>query len=302
MSKPIIAVVGATGSQGGGVVDALLTRGRFAVRALTRDPGSEKAKALAARGVEVVEGDLEDRGSLERAFRGARGVFAVTNFWEPGTGAREIELGRAAVAAAAAAQVSHFVWSTLPDVEAISGGEHDVAHFTSKAKVDDAVTAAGFPHHTFVEAPFYFQNLVGALAPQPAEDGTRAWTLPMDPEKRVIHAGDIHELGALVARVFEEPERVGDGQRLALAGSLLSWNEVVATLRELGHDVRYRQVPGEVFDGFFPGASELRHMMSYFEDHTYFGPEADRKIALAGQIVPEGFTPFARWAEQNMPS
>ncbi|MDH5274233.1 MAG: NmrA/HSCARG family protein, partial [Gammaproteobacteria bacterium] len=183
-SKKIIAVIGATGNQGGSVVRALRASGQFHVRALTRNPG--KYPEL---GDEVVEADLSRPETLRAAFDGAYGVFAVTNFWETGTD--EWAQGMAAVNAARAAGVEHFIWSTLPNVEKISGGAFDVPHFTHKARVDELVRQAGFAHHTFVVAPFFCQNLNGMLAAQLQPDGSAAWTLPIDPTVKAIHAGDI---------------------------------------------------------------------------------------------------------------
>src|SRR6266404_897156 len=153
--KKLIAVIGATGQQGGGVVRALQASGQFNVRALSRDP--TKHRELAD---EVVEADLNRPETLKVAFEGAHGVFLVTNFWEKGTD--ELAEATTAVRAARDAGVKHFIWSTLPDVEAISGGEFHVAHFTGKAKIDRIVAEARFSSHTFVIAPFYYQNLVGA--------------------------------------------------------------------------------------------------------------------------------------------
>ena len=152
--KKLIAVIGATGQQGGGVVRALQASGQFKVRALTRNPGKHRELAD-----EVVEADLDRPETLKAAFEGAHGVFLVTNFREQGTD--ELKQATAAVRAAKDAGVKHFVWSTLPNVEAISGGKFDVPHFTGKAKIDRIVKEAGFPHHTFVIAPCYYQNLVG---------------------------------------------------------------------------------------------------------------------------------------------
>ena len=115
--------------------------------------------------------------------------FLVTNFWEQGTD--ELKQATAAVRAAKDAGVKHFIWSTLPDVEAISGGKFHVPHFTGKAKIDRIVKEAGFANHTFVIAPFYYQNLAGALAPQKQADGSVGWALPLDPDVRCIHMGDI---------------------------------------------------------------------------------------------------------------
>ena len=135
--RRVIAVVGASGSQGSAVVRALVDQGAFRVRALTRNPGSYAGPAD-----EVVEADLNSRDSLEVAFADVHGVFAVSNFWAPGSD--EVAQGANAVGAARAAGVRHFVWSTLPNVDAISGGEFDVAHFTNKAKVDAIVRDGGF--------------------------------------------------------------------------------------------------------------------------------------------------------------
>jgi len=295
-NKPIIAVFGATGQQGGGVVRALQQQGRFKVRAITRS--AARAQHLGAD--EVAEANLNTPSTLAAALQGAHGVFAVTNFWEPGSD--ELAQGRAVVKAAKSAGVRHFIWSTLPNVEQISGGRFEVVHFTQKAKVDALVAEAGFEFHTFVEAPSYFQNLAGQMGPVPQEDGTKAWTVAIDPGAKVIHMGDIGELGTLVAGAFANAEAVGQGQHLALAGDCLSWNEVVATLNAQGHRVAVNQVPAGLYDTFFPGAREIREMFQYFEAHTYFGPDADEKVALGRQVATAPATSFADWAAQNMPA
>src|SRR5881628_3811703 len=141
--KKLIAVIGATGQQGGGVVRALQARGQFKVRALTRNP--DKHRELAE---EVVEADLDKPETLKAAFEGAHGVFLVTNFWASG-GADEFKQATAAVRAATDAGVKHFIWSTLPDVEAISGGKFDVPHFTGKAKIDRVLKDGGLENYTF---------------------------------------------------------------------------------------------------------------------------------------------------------
>jgi uncharacterized protein YbjT (DUF2867 family) len=139
--------------------------GQFKVRALTRNPGKHRELAN-----EVVEADLDRPETLKAAFNGAHGVFLVTNFWEPGTD--EIKQATAAVRVAKDAGVQHFIWSTLPNVEAISGGKFRVPHFTGKARIDRLVQEAGFANHTFVIAPFFYQNVVGSL-PGSAKAGGR---------------------------------------------------------------------------------------------------------------------------------
>ncbi len=296
MSKDIrklIAVIGATGHQGGSVVRALKASGAFQVRALTRNPESHAGLAD-----EVVEADMTRPETLSVALKGAYGVFVVTNFWEPG--ANETAQAQAVIEAAKAAGVQHFIWSTLPNVEAISGGKQHVLHFTDKAKIDAMVRVAGFPHHTFVVAPFFYQNLTSHLAPQKQQDGSMGWTLPIDADARVIHMGDITELGDIVVGALAQPTLAGSGQYLPLVGNLLSFGDIVSTLNGLGHRYTFNQVPADVFSTFFPGANELAEMFAYFEQHTYLGSASEEQIALARTVAGRIPTDFARWARANM--
>ena len=239
-NKKVIAVVGATGQQGGAVVRALQAGKQFKVRALTRNPAKHRGLAD-----EVVEADLNRPETLASAFNGAYGVFLVTNFQEHGTS--ELKQATAAVRAAKDAGVKHFVWSTLPDAEAISKGKLHVPHFTGKAKVDRIVREAGFANHTFVIAPFYYQNLIGVLGPQEQPNGSAGWTLPLDPAVRAIHMGDITELGDIVAGAFAHPDQAGHGEYLPLVGNFMSFNEIIDTLNRQGHNFSFNQVPKEAF-------------------------------------------------------
>src|SRR5438093_8067227 len=292
--KKLIAVFGATGQQGGGVVRALRASGQFKVRALTRNP--TKHRELAD---EAVEADLNRPETLKAALEGAHGVFLVTNFRE--SGADEVKQATAAVRAAKDAGVQHFVWSTLPNVEAISGGKFDVPHFTGKAKIDRIVKEAGFPHHTFVIAPGYYQNFVGFLAPQKQADGSVGWALPLDPDVRCLHMGDIRELGHIVAGAFAHPDEAGNGEYLPLVGDFMSFNEIVETLNRQGHSFSYKQVPKESFAGSFPGAKEIAETFSYWEAHTYLGSDSSDQIALANKVAGREPTRFSTWAGENYP-
>jgi len=300
MTKQVVAVLGGTGQQGGGVVDALLGVGKFAVRVASRNPASGAARALAARGVEVVKADLLDPSSLRSALTGAHGAFVVTNFWDPAQMPRETEIGTAAVQAAHAAGVEHLIWSTLPDSEKLTGGRFKVVHFTGKARVDAAVKAAGFARHTFVMAPMYFQNLLTMMAPQPLPNGGRGWAAPIDPGARVMHAGDATEVGRVVAAAFAAGDKLADGSYLGVCGGIYSFNDFADTLNKQGHNLQVMQVPPTVYDGFYPGASEIREMFQYFAEQTYFGPGRERYIAAANALVPGGFTNFADWARVHM--
>ena len=160
MADQVIAVLGATGAQGGGVVDALLKGGRYRVRAAVRNPVTDAARLLAKRGVELVKADILDIGSVGPVFKGAYGVFLVTNFWDRAQMRSETAIGTALVKAAHAVGVYHAIWSTLPDCEKLSGGRFKVPHFSGKARVDAAVEAAGFPRYTFGMA-LYADRLTG---------------------------------------------------------------------------------------------------------------------------------------------
>lgn len=292
-SRPVIAVLGATGAQGGGVVRALTDRGVFRVRAITRNPANYAGPAD-----EVAGADLADPASLAAAFAGAHGVFAVSNWI--GSGLDEVTQGRHAVDAAAQAGVRHFVWSTLPNVEQLSGGAFDVPHFTDKARVDELVLAAGFEYVTFVEAPFYFENLATVMAPQPLPDGRTGWALPIPGDARVVHAGSIADLGGVVAGAFEHPETVGQGAYLSSAAGLMSFQDFADILGAQGREVGIVEVPPEVYATFFPGADEMAQMMGYWVAHTYLGPDGDNVIAAGRSVTTAPITDFASWAATHM--
>jgi uncharacterized protein YbjT (DUF2867 family) len=291
MKKQTIVVIGATGSQGKGIVNALVNEGTFNVKAITRNPEKYTGKAN-----EAVYADLKDLQSLKDAFTNAYGVFVVTNFWE---GADEIAQGKNAIEAAKATGVQHFIWSTLPDVEAISKAAFEVPHFTGKAKVDDLVKSAGFKYSTFVQPPFYYQNLVGMLGPQPKQDGTIGWILPIDPTKKAIHMSDINDLGKVVAGAFLQPEKVGNGNYLSIATELNSFNDIIQAYKANGKEHTFSQVPVELFSTFFEGAKELAEMFGYFEKHTYMGPGSESRIELAKEIATGKFVTLEEWLSKN---
>jgi hypothetical protein len=291
-----IAVFGATGAQGSGVVAALKQQGGFRIRALTRNPS--KPVPLADETVAV---DLDYPETLAAALDGSFGVFAnINSFSRPDLD--EVAQASSIVEAALEAGVHHYVWSTLPNVDQISGGEYQVPHFTNKAKANDAVTGAGFEYATLVEPPFYFQNLISPMyGKTPGPDGTPSWSQPMKADARGMHMGDISEYGNLVAGVFAEPDRWGDGQRLSFAGDLLSWDDIIATLRDQGHDIGFQQAPAEQWDALAPWAAGVRHMLEYFEAYTYFGPDSSDRIEAAKEATVIPFTNFPTWAKANMP-
>src|SRR5258708_14524113 len=131
---------------------------------------------------------------------------------------------------------------------------------------------------------FYDQNLIGIMAPQKQPDSAVGWALPLDPERRVIHMGDITELGRLVVGAFAQPELAGRGEHLALVGDFLSFNEIISTLNQQGNTLSFKQVPREVFAGWFPHADGIAAMLAYFQPHTNLGSDSRKPTPLAPKV------------------
>src|SRR6516225_5178508 len=216
--KKIIAVVGSTGAQGGGLVRAILSdpNGGFAARAITRDPGKDKAKALAGKGAEVVKADLDDVESLKKAFAGAYGVYAVTNFWEHFSGEKEKAQAKNIAEAAKAAGVKHVIWSTLEDTRKLMSADdkrmpmlqekYRVPHFDAKAEAD--AYFSGLPV-TYLVTSFYWDNLyMFGLAPKKGADGQYEWTFPMGDAKLAGIAAE--DIGKCAYGIFKAgPQYIG---------------------------------------------------------------------------------------------
>ena len=306
--KKIIAIVGATGAQGGGLVRAILDdrQGPFVARALTRDVSSDKAKALAAQGVEVVAADVDDQASLERAFAGAHGAFCVTAFWEHFSAEREIAQARAMAAAAKRAGVAHVIWSTLEDTRRFMSlddermptlqGKYKVPHFDGKGEADRVFAEAGAPT-TCLLTSFYWDNLIHfGMGPKPGADGTLEFVLPTGDAKLPGIAAD--DIGRCALGIFK---RGGEfvGKTVGIAGEHLTGAEMAAALtKAFGRPVRHNAVPPEVYRTFgFPGADDLGNMFQFNRD---FSKEfcAARDLNFSRSLNP-GLQTFAAWLDRN---
>jgi uncharacterized protein YbjT (DUF2867 family) len=275
--KKIIAVVGATGTQGGGLADAILADpdGPFAVRAITRRAGSGKARALAGRGAEVVEADLGDEPSLRRAFAGTYGAYVVTNFWEGMSPQTEKAQAGNAARAAKDAGLRHVIWSTLEDtrvllpvtdprVPALEGGVYTVPHFDAKAEADRFFLDLAVPT-TLLRTTFYWEAFLQPFAPRRDEAGRLVVTLPMgDSPLAGIAAGDIGRIAlAIFARGAEFI-----GATVSIAGEHLTGEQLAAAFTEaLGEPVAYRPLTHDQFRALgFPGAAEIGNMFQYYTE------------------------------------
>jgi uncharacterized protein YbjT (DUF2867 family) len=301
--KKIIAVIGATGAQGGGLVRAILNdrSGGFSVRAITRNPGSDKAQALRSAGAEVVKGDTDDQASIERAFTGAYGVFALTNFWEHFSPERELTQARNMAQAAQAAGVQHVIWSTLEDTRKwvpleddrmpTLGGKYKVPHFDAKGEADQIFR--DLVPTTCLLTAFYWENLIyfGA-GPQRGPDGTLALVFPMDDKKLAGIA--VEDIGKCAYAIFKQGKEF-IGKTVAIAGQHLTGAEMARALTDaLGQEVRYTNVPPEVYRSFgFPGADDLGNMFQFKRDfNEYF--VGVRDLQFTRSLNPELQT-FEEW-------
>jgi uncharacterized protein YbjT (DUF2867 family) len=274
--KKIIAVVGATGTQGGGLAEAILDDpdGGFALRALTRNPSTDAAAALAARGAEVVATDLDDPDSVRKAFDGAYGAYVVTAFWEYNSVEREQAHARAAAEAASATGLEHVVWSTLPDTRLhvpleddrmpTLHGRYKVPHFDSKGEADQFFRDAGVPT-TMLSTTMYFESFLDFFHPVRDEQGTLFITLPMGDAVLPGVAGvDIGRTAyGILARGTELV-----GETVAISGEILSGEQYAAKLgAALGEPVEYRPAAlAAVRAGGFPGADDVANMFQYYAE------------------------------------
>ena len=275
--KKIIAVVGATGAQGGGLVRAIAGEpsGAFTARAITRDPSSGKAKALAALGAEVVAADIDDEASLATAFQGAHGAYCVTFFWNHFSPAQEKAEIRNMAGAAKAAGVAHVIWSTLEDTRQwvpLSDtrmptlmGEYKVPHFDAKGESNGVFTALNVPT-TLLFTSFYWDNLIHfGMGPKKGPDGTLAITLPMGDRKLPGIAAE--DIGKCALGIFKQGSAY-IGKSVGIAGEHLTGSEMARALSTaLGREVRYNAVSPEAYRGFgFPGAEDLGNMFQFNRD------------------------------------
>ena len=306
--KKIIAVVGATGAQGGGLVQAILEdkTGPFAARAITRDANSAKAKELAEAGVEVVAADLDNVKSLKKAFDGAHGAFCVTFFWAHMKPELELKHARNMAQAAKDAGVEHVIWSTLEDTRTFVPlsddrmptlmGKYKVPHYDAKGEANAAFTELGVPT-TFLLTSFYWDNLIHfGMGPKKGADGKLAITLPIGKKKLASIAAE--DIGRTAYRIFEE----GDewiGKTVGIAGGHLTGAQMAKSLtKALGQEVRYNEITPAAFRALgFPGADDLGNMFQFTCDFEQDYCDA-RSISETKKLNPELLT-FDRWLAAN---
>jgi uncharacterized protein YbjT (DUF2867 family) len=305
--EKVIAVVGSTGAQGGGVARAILADpdGGFAVRALTRDPDSDKAKELAAMGAEVVSADVDDEASLVRVFEGAYGAFCVTFFWAHFSGDTELAHAGNQARAAKQAGLKHVIWSTLEDTRRFIPLDDDrmptlqekykVPHFDAKGEANELFMKS--VPTTLLNTSFYWDNFIYfGLGPQRGPDGNLAITFPMASAKLPGIASE--DIGKVAYAIF----KAGDeyvGKTVNIAGEHLSGSELAAAFsKALGEEVVYNDVEPDAYRGFgFPGADEMGNMFQFkrdFESDYVGAPDLEKCRALNPELKS-----FDAWLAEN---
>lgn len=304
----IMAVVGATGSQGGGLVRAILNdkTQECVVRALTRKVDSPKAQELARLGAEVVAADLDDLESLKRAFEGAYGAFCVTNFWEHFSPEKETTQATAMAQAAKHAAVHHVIWSTLEDTRrwvALTDtrmptlkDKYKVPHFDGKGEADEAFRDLGVPT-TFLLASFYWDNMISfGMGPKKEQDGQFALLMPMGDKKLPGIAAE--DIGKCAFGIFKQGAE-WIGKTVGVAGDHLTGSEMAAKMtKALGRKVWYDAVSPEAYRRLdFPGADDLGNMFQFKRDfNSYFC--GARKPEVARSLNPS-MQMFDTWLAHN---
>jgi uncharacterized protein YbjT (DUF2867 family) len=303
----VIAVLGATGTQGGRLCQAILAdpNGGFSVRAITRDPSKAAAQALASRGAEVVQGNLDAVESLSKAFTGAHGLYGVTNFWEHMSAKREKVQAKNIADAARAAGVKHVIWSTLEDTRKLMDpndkrmpylqGNYRVPHFDAKAEANEYFRDLPV---TYLITSFYWDNLyINKLAPTKDADGVYSWTFPMGNSRLAGIAAD--DIGRCAYGIFKAGNAY-IGKTVGIIGEALTLDEISQKLSKgLGIGaVRYHAVDADAYRRFgFPGAEEFGNMFQVYRDFETAVVGA-RSSEVARKLDPQLET-FDQWLANN---
>lgn len=306
--KKIIAVLGATGAQGGGLVRAIMNDagGGFTARAITRDVASDNARALARLGAEVVAADIDDEESLKKAFEGAYGAYCVTFFWAHFSPEKEVAEAAAMARAAQYANLRHVIWSTLEDTRRwvpldddrmpTLMGKYKVPHFDGKGEANHLFTDLGLPV-TFLLTSYYWDNLIHfGMGPKRGPDGKLAITFPMGDKKLPGMAAE--DIGKCAYGIFKKGGEY-TGKTVGITGEHLTGVEMAAALSEaLGEEVRYNMVEPAVYRGFdFPGADDLGNMFQFKRDFEDYFCGA-RSIETSRNLNPE-LQSFKSWLALN---
>lgn len=307
--KKILTIFGATGNQGGSILDVVLARpelsSKYTLRGITRDPSSEKSKAMAAKGVEMVKAELDDVESMKKAIEGSYGVFGVTDFWSILDKQREIQQGKNIFEAAKAENVRHFVFSSLPYAEKLTKGElKHVDHFDSKAQVEEYVEAnKGAMIASYVMPAMFIKFAKGQVR---AVEGTPTLTMPFPSDSIAWPLIEPRrDLGKYVMAVFEGGSEA-NGVQIHAVSTWTTPKEVVSGIgKAAGQEVVFKTLPADIFAGFLPEniRNELLETMLLVGNYSYYGKGEEKNQAKHEKWLLPGsdLVSYEQWAMENGP-
>lgn len=277
-----VLVTGATGKQGGALIDNLAGKD-WNLRAMTRHPEGDAARNLRARGIDIVSGDLDDPDSLTQALQGAWGVFGVQNTWEAGV-EREEEQGKRLATLAKQAGVQHYVYASVGSAHRKTG----IPHFDNKARVEETVRSLRFPSYVICRPVFFMENL------------TSPWFLNGDAiysalePSTVLQMIAVADIGKYAAAAFTEADKL-NGRELDIAGDARTMPDTADVLgRAFGRSIRYVQIP---LDEVRKNSEDFALMLDWFNRVGY---DAD----IAGTAREFGIRPTTldEWARAQAPA
>ena len=304
MSK-VLVVFGATGNQGGSIVDYVLNdptlSKEFKVRAITRNPSSATSQSLKGSGAEVVQGDIDDPSTHKSALEGAHTIFLATYSDYTGQLAeQETRQGRSIADAAVAAGAKYFIYSTLLDTSVFHKGKLQLPHFDVKAEIETYIRSLPIKSAFFAPGSF-MQNFSATQAPRPLGDGTYALFNFVSPETLAPLIETKADTGKYVGAILAEPEKY-EGKVLWAATELVSWGEMVEVMsKKSGKTVVYKQLPKEVFAGFMPEGARtmLADMFEWMQGYGYYGPETKERVEWTVQQARGKLTTLEEYLEKN---
>jgi uncharacterized protein YbjT (DUF2867 family) len=289
MSK-LLVVFGATGQQGGSVVETILAdpelSKEYSLRGTTRDPGSSAAQALTKKGVEVVRAEVDDAASLRKAFEGAHVVFANTvTVYDGHAYEHEVSHGRALADAAVAEGVPFYIYSTLPNAEKNSGGKlKNMGHFDGKEEVEQYIRKLPM-ESAFIAPGSFMSNFHASMTPRPLGDGSYALANFVSPQTQMPLIDTAADTGKWVAAILADFSKY-KGKVLCCATALYSFEEITEAMSKAsGKTVVYKQLPEEVWRGFLPPlmVDHIAEMLRYFEEYGYYGENTKEKVKWSAE-------------------
>lgn len=305
--KKIIVVFGATGAQGGGLAHAILNDAgsEFAVRAVTRDAKSDKAKQLAEKGAEIVIADIDNSDDMKQALDGAYGAYFVTFFWAHMSPEKELAEAKAMARAAKEANLKHVIWSTLEDTREFIPLEdnrmptlmekYKVPHFDAKGESNKFFSEAAVPT-TFLLTSFYYDNFIYfGMGPKKGAEGKLAITLPMGNRRLAMIAAE--DIGKCAYGIFQKGQEL-IGKTVGIAGDHLSGDEMAKALTTaLGQQIGYNEISPAVFRTFgFPGADDLGNMFQF--NHDFADDFNGRRDIAFSKILNPELKSFSTWLKE----